>query len=258
MNNNLVKQIWSEESYYKTAAEGSMDTTHPAMKKLAGLAKNSAKILDMGCGEGTRLNQLIGKNQEGFGIDISGKAIEIAKKKYPQLHFEVGNLEELPYGDEKFDLVYSAYVFEHLDNPEKVVKEGIRVLKTGGTFLIVAPNFGAPNRASPSFRGNRLTKLLSGFIKDLFPGKIFSWNKVTPIAGAGKYDIDWDTTIEPYLGSLIRLFKRNKFKILYKSSVWEEEQTPGTAQKIFGLLGRAGIYPFKYWGPHMLVIATKI
>lgn len=255
---DLSKDVWSKDSYYKTAGEGSMEFDHPAMKKLLELSNNAKTILDMGCGEGTRLSKLVGQGQKGMGIDISEKAIFLAKKKYPNLDFRVGDLEKLPFSENEFDLVYSAFVFEHLDNPEKVLKEGIRVLKKGGRLLIAAPNFGAPNRASPPFKGNRFLKLILGFAMDFLPGKRVSWNKVQPIADVDKYEIDWDATAEPYICSLIRYLKQIKMRVLYTSSLWEmEDKSAGIFQKIFGLLGRGGIYPFKYWGPHLLLIAEK-
>lgn len=256
--NKLVRDVWSKDDYYRTAGQGSMDVTHPAMKKLKDLARSSVNILDMGCGEGTRLAYIADNDRCGFGIDISEKAIEIARKKYPQFDFRVGDLENLPFSDNKFDLVYSAFTFEHLDNPEKVLMEAIRVLKKGGALLIVAPNFGAPNRASPPNKKNRLIKLLAGLAKDMIPSEELNWQKVEPIASDEKYEIDWDTTVEPYLGSLIKFFKKQRFKVLHVSSVWEkEEDKSGAAQRIFGLLGKKGIYPFKYWGPHLVIVAEK-
>lgn len=254
----LSKNVWSKESYYKTAGEGSIDFNHPGMKNLVEIAADSNVILDMGCGEGTRLNKLITKNQKGYGIDISPKAIEMAKGKYPQLNFEVGDLEDLPYEDEKFDLVYSAFVFEHLDDPEKVLKEGVRVLKKGGSLMIVAPNYGAPNRASPPFRGSRVVKLINGFIKDFFSDNKLAWQKVEPIANIKEYEIDWDTTLEPYLGSLMKHLKDKGLKIKYFSSSWDQDSLKaGLLQKKFKLLGKIGLYPFSLWGPHLAVLAEK-
>ena len=228
------------------------------MKKLTDMVLKSTTILDMGCGEGTRLNKLVTKNQKGYGIDISSKAIKIAKRQYPQLNFKMGDLEKLPFDDNKFDLVYSAFVFEHLDNPEKVINEGIRVLKRGGQLLIVAPNFGAPNRASPPSKENRFFKLLKGLLFDFLPVNGFSWNKVKPIADKKNYEIDWDTTIEPYLGSLIRYLKSVGMKVSNFSSCWEEEKSNASVlQNMVKRLGKSNIYPFNLWGPHLLVIAEK-
>lgn len=254
----LKKEVWSKNEYYNIAGKGSSETNHPAMKKLAELAKNSVDILDMGCGEGTRLANIGNSNNNLFGIDISPKAIEIAKNKYPDFDFRVGNLEKLAFPDEKFDMVYSAFVFEHLDDPKEVIKEGIRVLKKGGKILIAAPNFGAPNRASPPFKGNRFLKLLKGLVFDFLTVNHFSWNKVTPIANNNSYEIDWDTTVEPYLGSLIKYFKSVGMKVIYFSSCWEEEKNSMSfLQNVIKRLGKSNRYPFNLWGPHLLVVAEK-
>jgi SAM-dependent methyltransferase len=52
----------------------------------------------------------------------------------------VADLASLPYGDGEFDLVFSKYVFEHLDRPVAVMRELRRVLKPGGHLLIHTPN----------------------------------------------------------------------------------------------------------------------
>jgi SAM-dependent methyltransferase len=52
----------------------------------------------------------------------------------------VADLAHLPYEDAEFDLVFSKYVFEHLDRPLDVMRELRRVLKPGGHLLIHTPN----------------------------------------------------------------------------------------------------------------------
>jgi SAM-dependent methyltransferase len=52
----------------------------------------------------------------------------------------VADLAQLPYGAAEFDLVFSKYVFEHLDRPLDVMRELRRVLKPGGHLLIHTPN----------------------------------------------------------------------------------------------------------------------
>lgn len=256
--NKLVKNVWSKDEYYDFAAKGSSDVNHPVMINLKQISKNKTNLLDMGCGEGTRLANIADKGTNVYGIDISPKAIEIAKKKYPKFNFHVGNLEKLPYANEKFDLVYSAFVLEHLDNPKKAIKEGIRVLKKGSSILVAAPNYGAPNRASPPFKGNRFLKLVTGFVKDFVPSKSLNWQKVKPIADSEKYESDWDTVVEPYAGSLARYLRGLGLTVTQCSTGWRmERKNASLLQRIFRMLGEAGIYPFKNWGPHLLVIARK-
>ena len=55
--------IWKSKEYYTKAKEGSMDYSHPGMKILQKYIDGKvSKILDIGCGEGTRLARLINKN----------------------------------------------------------------------------------------------------------------------------------------------------------------------------------------------------
>lgn len=257
-----VRKIWKSKKYYDVAHEGSLDIAHPGMKVLRRLAKTSKFILDLGCGEGTRLNLISGKGKVGIGVDISSTAIKRARKNYPNLKFIKGDLVKLPFEDDKFDLVYSAFVLEHLEEPEKMIKSAIKITKKNGYLVLVAPNYGAPNRASPPSEYSRVLKFLSGFVKDMTRlfnrQKKLNWRKVKPIASGERYEPDWDTTIEPYLGTLVTFLKKNKLKIDKTDSVWIRELTNAKIhQKLFRILGNLKVYPFKYWGPHLVVVAQK-
>jgi ubiquinone/menaquinone biosynthesis C-methylase UbiE len=88
-------------------------------------------ILDVGCGEGFVLHELrkqnIGKKLEG--VDAMPEAIEIGKKLHPHLKLKVGDIYKLPYKDNSFDAVLCCEVLEHLEHPEKALKELKRVSK---------------------------------------------------------------------------------------------------------------------------------
>lgn len=87
------------------------------------------KALDVGCGEGFTLKKLqdkkIGKKNEG--IDNSSRAIEIGKKIYPDLTLKKGDIYNLDYQDDSFDLIICTEVLEHLKNPQKAINEIKRV-----------------------------------------------------------------------------------------------------------------------------------
>ena len=258
MNSKLKKEVWEKGKYWALAEKGSLDTEHSGMKLLLKIAKEKKNILDLGCGEATRLGLIDGRGKNLTGIDISEMAIQKAKTKHPKINFVLGRVEKLPFPDASFDFVYSAFVFEHLDEPVKVIKEAVRVLKMDGNLLIIAPNYGAPNRASPPYTKNRMRKLIRGFIRDFSMSNDLTWQKVSPMADKDTYQMDWDTTIEPYLGSLIPFMRQTGMKIVKYSSSWEEEEKgAGIMQKIFRFLGECGIYPFKNWGPHLLLLAEK-
>lgn len=257
----LRNEVWSKDSYYNTAGLGSRDSGNLAMKILKEYANNFSNILDLGCGEGTRLNSLYSHGVSLSGIDISQKAIQLAKGKYKNIKFIIGDLEHLPFDAESFDMVYSYFVLEHLTDPEKALREAVRILEHNGILLLAAPNYGAPNRASPPYRGPRWLKLIKGFMKDiqLNVGQNIKWQKVLPIANNGGYDIDWDTVTEPYLGDLNLYLRKIGLRIIKSSSCWEEELAgAGTIQKIFRIFGGLNIYPFYNWGPHLLIVARKL
>lgn len=252
-----------DNEYYKIAHQASRDTNHPAMQILLKETLKAKKVIDLGCGEGTRLNVVDinsqNKNIQYQGVDVSLVAIKDAKKKYPQYKFMQANLEDLPLEDNSFDLVFSAYVFEHLENPDQVLKEAERIVDKNGEVLIIAPNYGAPNRRSPNSLENKLKKLLDGFISDIrlifSKSEKLSWKEVAPLYDS--YIIDADTTVEPYLGSLIRVFKNKGFIIKKSSSCWEVDSY-SSFQILFKFLGKMNLYPFSNWGPHLVIVAKKV
>jgi SAM-dependent methyltransferase len=53
---------------------------------------------------------------------------------------------KLPYGDNEFDVIYSKSVIEHMLDPLNFVSESFRVLKPGGTLLVLTPDWEANYR----------------------------------------------------------------------------------------------------------------
>lgn len=259
----LQDEVWRSHEYYLVAQQGSLDTRHKGMQVLEKLARKANKILDLGCGEGTRLNLVLTKKQQGTGVDISTTAVKLGRKRYPRINFIEADLENIPLESDNFDIVYSAYVLEHLSDPGQVLKEATRLVRKDGFLVLIAPNYGSPNRASPPYRGSRLKKIFKGFVNDFLrlfkQQKELGWERVVPIADKTKYDIDWDTTVEPYIGSLIKYLESKELIIEKANSCWSEELADVKLyQKIFRILGEMGIYPFWMWGPHLVVVAKKV
>lgn len=244
--------------YYELAGKASKEIgNNSGLKFLKQLMEKSEKILDVGCGEGSRLNTLISDNRIGWGVDIDAGAIGYARKNYPRHQFTVSDAALLPFENNTYDLVYSAFAIEHVTNPKRVISEMLRVCKLKGTVVILCPNYGAPNRRSPVSTQQPILKLLKGMFFDFFPDNDLVWDKVTP---QKKYTApDTDTTIEPYLHSLINYLKNLPVKIINYSSVWEEEAKSKNPRKlIIKYLGTLGIFPFKYWGPQAFVAVQKL
>ncbi len=98
---------------------------------------SETKILDVGCGHGDLLKPIHEKTLHSYGIDPDKEAIE--KNTFIK-NTSVAGAESLPFEDNFFDLVVSAWVLEHLPDPEKAFKEIHRVLKPGGKVVFLTPN----------------------------------------------------------------------------------------------------------------------
>jgi len=104
-----------------------------------------ASILDIGCGDGTFLQQLdktLARPYEYHGVEFSEDMVEKAQG----LPYDIRrcNLEDrIPYSDASFDLVYAGEVIEHIYNPDHLLEECRRVLKPGGLLIVSTPNLQA-------------------------------------------------------------------------------------------------------------------
>lgn len=104
-----------------------------------------ARILDAGCGEGFAMRAVFGSARaELVGLDGSLGAVQVAGALNPTRGFTAGDLYALPFPDRSFDLVVCMEVLEHLDDPERGLRELVRV--SAGWLLLSVPH-------EPLFRG---------------------------------------------------------------------------------------------------------
>jgi ubiquinone/menaquinone biosynthesis C-methylase UbiE len=136
------------------------------------------RILDVGCGLGATLRQLLDYGAEPsrlFGLDLLRDRVHAARSLAPHLQFSCGNAAELPFPDGSFDLVLQFAVFTSiLDAAMKqaIAREILRVLAKRGNFLWY--DFIYNNPANPDVRGIRLAE-----IQRLFPGCSIQLRRIT-------------------------------------------------------------------------------
>ncbi len=99
-----------------------------------------ARVLDLGCGDGSLLLQLIeSKNAHGYGIDINEK--NILRCVESGINVIEQNIEEGLYNfdDKSFDTVIMSQAIQTMYHPDKVLEEMLRV---GKECIVTFPNFG--------------------------------------------------------------------------------------------------------------------
>jgi SAM-dependent methyltransferase len=124
-----------------------------ALEAAIGQPLRGKAFLEVGSGTGlTVAAARIIKGAEAYGIEpgtdeyagtlsVSWDVLVAAGLEKSIIRSGVG--EAIPFPDERFDIVYSSNVLEHVNDPPKVIAEIIRVLKPGGYAQIVVPNYGS-------------------------------------------------------------------------------------------------------------------
>jgi len=101
--------------------------------------KDGERVLDVACGGGELSLKITERGCNVFGIDISEKAINWAKRLAERekitARFEVADAQYLPYPDSFFDKVVSSSSLEHFPKDVEALKEMSRILKPGGYLL---------------------------------------------------------------------------------------------------------------------------
>ena len=140
MNDNFEKKYF-EKIYKDYTTSLSVKLNYAFLRHSILKLKNNSKLLELGCAYGYFLKSME-NNFQTFGIDISKYAIEQGKKispasKFFQADIEKENLIELL---PKMDVIVAYNLLEHLNDPEKIIKEASEILNKGGYFFIRVPN----------------------------------------------------------------------------------------------------------------------
>jgi SAM-dependent methyltransferase len=96
-----------------------------------------ARLLDAGCGRYLRFCHEFSPVAHVIGIDLE-RSFETDNTRAP--YAIRGDIGALPFPSERFDLVISRSVVEHLEDPPRVFREFFRVLRPGGKIVILTPN----------------------------------------------------------------------------------------------------------------------
>ena len=94
------------------------------------------RVLDVGCGAGAFLRLVAERGGEPYGVDASEALIAFARTRLPHADLRVGEMEDLPWGDNTFDLVTGFNSFFFANDMVAALREAGRVAKPGAPLVI--------------------------------------------------------------------------------------------------------------------------
>lgn len=174
--------FWSSDKGYFESARNTnvsyQDEGHEEHRLALGYISQGAKVLDVGCGT-AEAGRDISRFAHYHGVDVSPLGLSMAKD-YKNDSFELlrCDVASLPFADGAFDVILSLYALEHFIEPLKTLQEMDRVLKTGGTMILISAAYDCLLRTPPSIGLGAISKMRS-----TYKGKRFSFLNI-PIAAA--------------------------------------------------------------------------
>jgi ubiquinone/menaquinone biosynthesis C-methylase UbiE len=139
-----------------------------------------SSVLEVGCGEGEIGSRLVARypNVKYRGLDIAEDVILEARRRYPDLSFEVLSIYDLPSKAVTSDLIVASEVFEHLEDPALGMRA---ILQAQFRYLIVSVPREPIWRVLNVLRGKYLDQLGNT------PGHVNHWSKSSFVAFVGQF-----------------------------------------------------------------------
>jgi SAM-dependent methyltransferase len=140
-----LKNLHSSSEYFNHEyfkSRRNSDFTKRSFKRIFDLVKtfcqkDSVGVLDIGCDTGTFLESIPDENISKVGIDLSEKAVEVAKSK--GMNVICGDFLEIEFS-QKYDIIIATDVWEHMHNPFEFLQKLKIVLGDGGVVYLTAPS----------------------------------------------------------------------------------------------------------------------
>lgn len=118
--------------------------TGPVLKRIRKLVKKNDvfSLLEIGTGSGFLLSFLESEfpNAKLTGVEYDSRLVTMSQNKSKNATIIQGNAESFDFNGEKFDIIVSLQVIEHLYNPDLMIERVKKHLKPNGIFILTTPN----------------------------------------------------------------------------------------------------------------------
>ena len=129
--------------YHEATHEASHSYLLGPVKSLLADVPAGAKVLDLGCGNGSFISLFQDRGWKLYGSDFSTTGLQIARRSFPGIEFFLADASS-PTGDilERIgpvDVIVSTEVIEHLYDPRGFLRNAHGLLKPGGILVLTTP-----------------------------------------------------------------------------------------------------------------------
>lgn len=135
-----------EYVYVNTMEACTHEYLRPTVARFLMTLPDKARVLDLGCGNGSLAAALARPGWEIHGTDTSESGIKLARQAYPNITFSCLDAQEdtlmSHYGSQSFDAIVCTEVIEHVFAPRELAKNVFRLLRPGGMFVVSTPYHG--------------------------------------------------------------------------------------------------------------------
>lgn len=151
------------------------------------MLSSDIEMVDLGCGRGFE-TEIVYKDivKKCYGVDISDSVFRNPTISDPI----VGDVCNVLLPEESVDLVVSQQVLEHIEKPIEMFNSAYRILKGGGTFLVMTPNLYYPTTLLSYLTPHRFHRFINRHLfgiedEDVFP-TFYRGNTLSALSRLGK------------------------------------------------------------------------
>jgi len=140
---------WYDEHYQQIQTAEWVCWYKFSLPYLRSILNPQTKLVELGCGQGPLLRYLAREKllpeENIYGMDQSRTAVDLVKRALPKAHVETGDIYQLPYAKDSFDVCLLMETIEHLEEPVPALGQIAGASKPGGALLVSYPNFARPD-----------------------------------------------------------------------------------------------------------------